>query len=110
MEKMIAYCGLDCAKCDAYIATQNNDQELLEKTAKKWSEWNKVEIRPEDLLCDGCTQNGRKFAYCAYMCEIKKCAEAKSFAHCGYCSNLDSCEKIRPIIDSDEQIKNNLKV
>ena len=26
MRKMIAYCGLDCEKCDAYIATINDDQ------------------------------------------------------------------------------------
>lgn len=31
---MIAYCGLDCEKCDAFIATKNNDNLLREKTAK----------------------------------------------------------------------------
>ena len=38
MKQLIAYCGLDCEKCDAYIATQNNDQALREKTARP-SEW-----------------------------------------------------------------------
>lgn len=28
---MIAYCGLDCEKCDAYLATINDDQALREK-------------------------------------------------------------------------------
>ena len=40
MRKMIAYCGLDCEKCDAYIATVRDDQALREKTAKAWSELN----------------------------------------------------------------------
>ena len=40
MKKMIAYCGLDCEKCDAYIATINDDQKLREKTAKLWAELN----------------------------------------------------------------------
>ena len=31
MKDMIAYCGLDCEKCDAYLATINNDQDLREK-------------------------------------------------------------------------------
>lgn len=31
MKKMIAYCGLDCEKCDAYLATVNDDRELREK-------------------------------------------------------------------------------
>ena len=26
MKDMIGYCGLDCEKCDAYIATVNDDQ------------------------------------------------------------------------------------
>ena len=34
MKKMTGYCGLDCEKCDAYIATVNDDQALREKTAK----------------------------------------------------------------------------
>ena len=39
-KEMIAYCGLDCEKCDAYIVTINDDQELREKTAKLWAELN----------------------------------------------------------------------
>ena len=38
MKDMIGYCGLDCEKCDAYLATINNDQALREKTAKLWAE------------------------------------------------------------------------
>ena len=30
MKEMIAYCGLIVRKCDAYIATINDDQELRE--------------------------------------------------------------------------------
>ena len=37
MKDMIGYCGLDCEKCDAYIATVNDDQALREKTAKMWA-------------------------------------------------------------------------
>jgi len=32
---MIAYCGLDCSICDAYIATQENDVMKREATDKK---------------------------------------------------------------------------
>jgi hypothetical protein len=31
---MIAYCGLDCLKCECYIATQEND----EKNVKMWQQ------------------------------------------------------------------------
>ena len=40
MRNMIAYCGLDCEKCDAYLATINDDQALRERTAKRWAELN----------------------------------------------------------------------
>ena len=38
MKERIGYCGLDCAACDAYLATIHDDQTLREKTAKLWSE------------------------------------------------------------------------
>lgn len=38
MKDMVGYCGLVCEKCDAYIATINDDQPLREKTAKLWAE------------------------------------------------------------------------
>lgn len=40
MKERIGFCGLDCEKCDAYIATVNDDQALREKTAKLWAELN----------------------------------------------------------------------
>lgn len=30
MKSMIGYCGLDCERCDAYLATINDDQALRE--------------------------------------------------------------------------------
>ena len=35
MKKLIAYCGLDCEKCDAYLATIHDDQELADKRTAK---------------------------------------------------------------------------
>ena len=40
MKQLIACCGLDCESCDARIATVENDNELKEKTARKWSVMN----------------------------------------------------------------------
>lgn len=37
MDKHIAYCGLDCSKCSAYIATTLNNEELKIKTAEDWN-------------------------------------------------------------------------
>ena len=51
MKRLIAICGLDCEKCDAYIATKNNDQALRVKTAKLWAELNNAPILPEHINC-----------------------------------------------------------
>ena len=42
MNEFIAYCGLDCEKCEARIATMNNDDALRQKVAKEWSVMNEV--------------------------------------------------------------------
>ena len=44
MNKFIAYCGLDCEKCEARIATVNNDIQLREKVAQLWTKLNGVKI------------------------------------------------------------------
>jgi len=36
-DEMLAYCGLVCTDCNAYIAKQNDDDELRRKTAEEWS-------------------------------------------------------------------------
>ena len=54
MNDFIAYCGLDCEKCEARIATMNNDDALRQKVAKEWSVMNEVEITPEMINCTGC--------------------------------------------------------
>ena len=47
MKQYIAYCGLDCERCEARKATVNNDDALRVKVAKLWSELNGVEITPD---------------------------------------------------------------
>ena len=67
MKQLIAVCGLDCEKCDAFIATKNNDQSLREKTAKKWAELNHAPILPEHINCEGCRMDGIKTVFCSTM-------------------------------------------
>jgi hypothetical protein len=53
MEKQIACCGLDCAGCDARIATLANDNELRTKTAEQWKVQFSADITPEMINCTG---------------------------------------------------------
>lgn len=91
--KMIAFCGITCSECPAYIATQKDDDKMRAETAKKWSEQFKSTIKPGDINCDGCISNSeRLFNYCK-VCEIRKCGKEKDVKNCGYCKEYP-CTKL----------------
>jgi hypothetical protein len=116
-EKMIAYCGMVCSDCFAYIATQKNDDKMRKGVAewlndkyqqntmrKEVAEWRtneyKRDFNPEDINCDGCLAGGRSVGYCQ-VCTIKKCGKEKGVTNCGWCaaypcSELDSMFKAAP--------------
>ena len=106
---MIAFCGLNCAKCDAYIATKNNDDALREKTAKLWSELNNVPILPEQINCDGCRANGRKTVFCDKLCPIRQCAMQKGVETCGECPEMEQCPKVAIVVGNNNEALKNLK-
>ena len=109
MKKMIAYCGLDCEKCDAYIATKNNDQALREKTAKLWSELNNAPILPEHINCRGCRVDGVKTVFCESICAIRRCALKSGVETCGDCSEMAECATLKTITENTPEALENLK-
>lgn len=109
MKQMIAYCGLDCEKCNAYIATVNNDDALRKKTAKLWAEMNNAPITAEMINCLGCRVDGVKTPFCESMCEIRQCALKKGMPTCADCQKLDECETVGAILNHSEEAKANLK-
>ena len=109
MKDTIGYCGLDCKKCDAYIATANDDQLLREKTAKLWAELNNAPILPEHINCEGCRMNGAKTIFCDSLCRIRKCALGKGITTCGDCSELENCSTVGAILKNNPSALENLK-
>jgi len=94
MNKIIAYCGLICTDCPAYIATQANDQAALERVAAHWrKEYNAPHITVEFVICDGClADDGRKCGHCS-KCEIRACGVARGVLNCAHCADY-ACEKL----------------
>lgn len=109
-QAMISYCGLDCEKCDAYIATKNNDDALREKTAKLWSELNHATILPEHINCTGCRADGIKTFYCENLCAVRKCALQKGVWSCGDCKKKEKCPTLGVITANNPDALKNLKL
>ena len=108
MGKMVAYCGLDCAGCDAYKATQNNDQALREKVAAEWTEGYKFTFTPDMINCTSCKGNGVQVGYCS-ECEAHKCASEKAVENCGACDDFNTCKPPNDFFaQSPEDFKNQL--
>ncbi|MBN1616939.1 MAG: DUF3795 domain-containing protein [Spirochaetales bacterium] len=85
MEKMIAFCGLDCASCGAYIATMTNDNAMREKIAGEWKVAYNFDFTPQMINCHGCrATDGVQIGHCS-QCEMRACATKKSLSSCGAC-------------------------
>lgn len=94
MNGLIAYCGITCSECEAYIATQENDDEKRKKVAETWSRQYKSNISQEDINCDGCSSGSTKlFSHCL-VCPIRACAIEKNLENCAPCDEY-ACEKLR---------------
>ena len=107
MKKIIAYCGMDCAGCNAYLATKNDDQALREKTAAEWTKTFNFDFTPEMINCTSCTSSGVKVGYCS-QCEIRKCAVEKDVKNCGACDEFKTCGTINAFFDAVPDAKANL--
>jgi hypothetical protein len=90
--RIFAYCGLDCAECPAYIATQAGDEARLAETATQWSS-DDYPVSAAEVPCDGCVQQGgRLFKWCR-DCPIRACCIEKGYVNCAYCDDLP-CDKL----------------
>lgn len=107
MEKLIAYCGIDCAECGAYLATKNNDQALREKTAAEWSKKFNFVCPPEMLNCTSCKSTGVRIVNCS-QCEVRNCASGKGLENCGACKDFNTCETIKGFLEHTPSLRDNL--
>lgn len=107
MDEMIAFCGLLCSKCGAFLATREDDDEKRTEVAKLWSKEYNTELKPEDINCDGCLSEGENlFNYCK-VCEIRQCGKEKGALNCAYCDEY-SCEKLEKFFQMVPEAKERL--
>jgi len=92
-DRMVAYCGIVCTDCEAYIATQAGDMDALERMARKGSEEYGIDMAAADSMCDGCLPTtGRQIGYC-HECAIRLCAVPRHVETCAHCGEYP-CDKV----------------
>lgn len=93
MSQMIAYCGLVCSNCPTFLATQNDDDVARDKTAALYSEKFGLDLKPEEINCDGCkSEAGRLIGYCQ-ACALRQCCSGKGLDNCAICTD-QPCENL----------------
>ncbi len=96
VERMISVCGLICTDCDAYKATQANDQDWLQRVVESWKkEYNVPNLTIEGVACDGCVSGSTRLCGHCHECDIRLCAMEKGVENCGACVEFESCERIQ---------------
>ncbi len=113
MNKMMAYCGLECVSCPIYLATYEKDsvrrQEMRISIARICREKYGMDLQAEDITdCDGCrSDTGRIFSGCL-SCEIRKCAIERVLESCAYCTDY-ACDKLKDFFSRDPGAQANLE-
>jgi len=93
---MISFCGLVCTECQAFIATQKNDKEMLKRAAARFNQEVNGSFAPEDWLCDGCLAfEGRLASYC-HGCEVRACGIEKKVQNCAHCDDYP-CQRLEEL-------------
>jgi len=91
---MISYCGLVCSECAAYVATQADDREALERVAAQWrEEYHAPTITVETVICDGCIASTGRHCGHWHECDIRICGADRAVTNCAHCADF-ACDKL----------------
>lgn len=110
MAGMTAACGLDCAACDAYLATQAGDMDKARLVADKWGkEYGDGTPFPiEATFCDGClTASPRKGGYCG-KCAVRACAVERGVETCAHCQDY-GCSTLETFLAAAPPLRERLE-
>lgn len=87
MQEILAFCGLTCTECPAYLATQNDNDEERRGVAETWSQQYNSDINPEDINCDGCHPGHTQYFHHCSECDIPARGVAREVENCAYCDD-----------------------
>ena len=89
---------MDCAECEAFIATVNDNDAMRQKVVGEWTarykakNYNRSDLKVSDINCRGCLSDRPIFLYCE-QCKIRKCGLARGLKNCQNCPEY-KCEDL----------------
>lgn len=87
MTRILAYCGIVCSACPAYLATRSRDPAALARAAEVFRrEYGIAGATAENVRCAGCPSDDGPRAGQMPGCPILACARGRSLPHCAACS------------------------
>ncbi len=81
----IAICGLNCARCDIYLAS-HGDENLRDEIAKWFKKERNETIGLEQIRCEGC--RGSLDVHWSSECKMMLCARKKRLEYCFQCEDF----------------------
>jgi hypothetical protein len=102
--RLVAPCGIDCKRCKAYKATQENDDETREEVAEEWSRAFNISIAPTAIHCDGCTAASERKIEHHKDCPIRLCVLDRGLETCADCLDYP-CEKLMKLHEIAKEAK-----
>ena len=105
---MIAYCGIDCSKCESYLATRSGKDDDIVRVAKKLSERYRSDVKPEYVICDGCKVGERHSFFCTNSCKMRQCCITREFNSCIECEDFP-CKELQFELEHNPEAIDNLK-
>ena len=102
---MRAYCGLNCAACETFLASHPQDPKAQARVARNWNKkgWGK-NLKAPDINCDGCRSGSATLFKTCGACEIRCCAKDKGYDNCAHCYNFP-CDRVNVILDHAPQAR-----
>jgi len=103
-----AYCGMNCAECPVFQATQKQDrahQIWLAAEYSTESAW----YAPSDMTCQGCHSQHRLESKMCQACSLRACASGRVRQTCAECPDFP-CSLIDRYVSVDTDARSQLQL
>jgi len=95
LRNLLAYCGISCVNCPAYVASMDGDALQRDDLAREWST-EAYPLSAEDVYCEGCTARDDLVMVFCLDCAVRRCARAKDYRTCAECEEYP-CSCLEPV-------------